>query len=339
MALIIAVILIQFGYIDGKAQITLDNSYKPAIGDSYTSYAADTSGIFEGNSGANQNWNFSSLSIFGAPLNVINDDPANGLGNSNFPGATLMQVIDDAYIYVKEEGNSYFAMGMYTEEALRKYSDMQKVMQFPFGFNSSFTDNFRSTTTIEDMEIRSHGNVTVTSDAWGTITLPSGTYNNSLRVKTILNSTDTMVTTGGTFVFGSTTTTYSWYISGMKVPVMSITYVVNDFSSFKSVEYVTEFSTAIINPIGIAEDYKLEQNYPNPFNPSTTINFSITRPGFTSLKVYDMLGKEVATLVNGNLQAGSYSADFNAANLTSGIYFYRLETDGFSSVKKMTLIK
>jgi hypothetical protein len=85
--------------------------------------------------------------------------------------------------------------------------------------------------------------------------------------------------------------------------------------------------------------YKLEQNYPNPFNPVTKINYAVAKNGFVSLKVYDVLGREVAALVNKNMPAGKYSVDFNASKLTSGVYFYSLETNGFKDVKKMMLIK
>ncbi|MBS1492846.1 MAG: T9SS type A sorting domain-containing protein [Bacteroidetes bacterium] len=85
--------------------------------------------------------------------------------------------------------------------------------------------------------------------------------------------------------------------------------------------------------------YKLSQNYPNPFNPTTKISFSVVKSGFVSLKVYDMTGKEVSVLVNETLGNGTYSADFNAANLTSGVYFYTLKTDNFSETKKMMLVK
>ena len=83
----------------------------------------------------------------------------------------------------------------------------------------------------------------------------------------------------------------------------------------------------------------LSQNYPNPFNPSTVIRFQLSVVGKVTLKVYDILGKEVATLVNGVKNAGNYSVEFNASNLTSGVYFYKLESNGFSEVKKMMLIK
>ena len=86
-------------------------------------------------------------------------------------------------------------------------------------------------------------------------------------------------------------------------------------------------------------DYALSQNYPNPFNPTTKINFAIAKAGMVTLKVYNVLGKEVATLVNQNLNAGNYNYDFNASSLSSGIYFYKLDVNGFTQVKKMTLIK
>jgi hypothetical protein len=85
--------------------------------------------------------------------------------------------------------------------------------------------------------------------------------------------------------------------------------------------------------------YQLSQNYPNPFNPVTKINFAIQKQGLVTLKVYDMLGREVAALVNEFKQAGYYSIDFNASGLSSGIYFYRLQANDFTDIKKMVLIK
>lgn len=89
----------------------------------------------------------------------------------------------------------------------------------------------------------------------------------------------------------------------------------------------------------IPKDFVLEQNFPNPFNPNTIINFSLPSSGLVKLKIYNSLGKEVQTLVNKNLSAGSYSIDFNASNFSGGVYFYKLETENFSKTKKMILVK
>ncbi len=86
-------------------------------------------------------------------------------------------------------------------------------------------------------------------------------------------------------------------------------------------------------------EYSLAQNYPNPFNPSTKISYSIKEDGFITLKVYDILGVEIATLVNEQKTAGDYEAEFNAANLPSGMYIYKLQSGSFTDVKKMLLTK
>jgi hypothetical protein len=97
----------------------------------------------------------------------------------------------------------------------------------------------------------------------------------------------------------------------------------------------------------IPSSYSLSQNYPNPFNPTTNVQFSIPQPVilsaaknlFVTLKIYDILGKEVATLVNEILQAGTYEVKFDGSTLNSGVYFYKLQTGDFVDVKKMILIK
>jgi len=85
--------------------------------------------------------------------------------------------------------------------------------------------------------------------------------------------------------------------------------------------------------------FELEQNYPNPFNPATSIQYAIGSKQFVSIKVYDLLGNEVAKLVSEEKPAGSYKIDFDASNLSSGIYYYRIVTGSFTDTKKMILLK
>jgi hypothetical protein len=90
---------------------------------------------------------------------------------------------------------------------------------------------------------------------------------------------------------------------------------------------------------GVPSEYSLSQNYPNPFNPTTNIEFSIPNSGMVSVKVFNVLGQEVANLVNQELKAGVHKVDFDATNLTSGIYFYTLESGNFTQSQKMLLLK
>jgi len=89
----------------------------------------------------------------------------------------------------------------------------------------------------------------------------------------------------------------------------------------------------------VPESYSLEQNYPNPFNPATKIKFNIPRTSFVKITVFDITGREVSTLVNEQLMPGTYETDWNASNYSSGVYFYRLQTENYTETKKMLLIK
>lgn len=97
--------------------------------------------------------------------------------------------------------------------------------------------------------------------------------------------------------------------------------------------------TDVNETVGLPEAFELKQNYPNPFNPETTINFTMAKQGYVTLKVYNVLGKEIATLVNENRSAGQHSVKFSSKNIASGIYFYSLKSGSLMQTKKMTILK
>ena len=107
--------------------------------------------------------------------------------------------------------------------------------------------------------------------------------------------------------------------------------------------FAGRFGTLVgVEPVGgslTPTKFELMQNYPNPFNPATMIKYQIAENSYVTLKVYDLLGKEIATLVNGSIKAGQYELQFNASSLTSGIYFYKLAAGNFTDTKKMIIIK
>ncbi len=100
-----------------------------------------------------------------------------------------------------------------------------------------------------------------------------------------------------------------------------------------------EYSKAIEIGLAAPDKFELSQNFPNPFNPNTSIKFTLPETGYVKLTVYNMLGQEIATLVNGVKEAGTHIINFNAEEFNSGIYIYRIESNGFNEVRKMTLIK
>jgi len=103
--------------------------------------------------------------------------------------------------------------------------------------------------------------------------------------------------------------------------------------------WIFDVTTDVTESNSNIEDFSLEQNYPNPFNPTTTIEYSIAKASFVEIKIYDILGGEVASLVKENKAPGKHSVRFNASNLPSGIYFYRIVSEKFSATKKLILLK
>ncbi|MFO7446981.1 MAG: T9SS type A sorting domain-containing protein, partial [Ignavibacteriaceae bacterium] len=106
---------------------------------------------------------------------------------------------------------------------------------------------------------------------------------------------------------------------------------------------ITKPHESVVSETTLPVEYSLSANYPNPFNPNTIINYNIPNDGFVSLKIYDILGKEVADLINDVRSAGSYNVEFNASNLASGVYIYRIQVNskngGYTASKKMLLTK
>jgi len=108
----------------------------------------------------------------------------------------------------------------------------------------------------------------------------------------------------------------------------------------RQIDYNGSYEYSDIVEVDLAQiSYTLLQNYPNPFNPTTNIQFTVGRQQFTTLKVYDVLGKEAATLINEEKSAGEYEVEFNATGLPSGIYFYQLKAEGFIKTNKMVIVK
>jgi hypothetical protein len=144
--------------------------------------------------------------------------------------------------------------------------------------------------------------------------------------------------TGSEWVF-TMNNQYTYDADGNNTEVLSQRWQDNDWVNFMketiNYEQATDVEVIELSP----KNFKLFQNYPNPFNPSTVINYQLPVNSYVILKVYDILGNEIATLVNEEKPAGNYQIEFNAVNLPSGLYLYKLQTDNYSETKKMLMIK
>jgi hypothetical protein len=172
--------------------------------------------------------------------------------------------------------------------------------------------------------------ISYTVDAYGPMKIPGGATYGALRIRKI----DRAGTTRLGYIF-LTENGASVEFTAADTSSTSGTIAINR----KSVAWNGPVAVGVQPTVSLPAEYALQQNYPNPFNPSTTIMFQLAKAGFVSLTVYDLLGQEVATLVNENKAPGTYSIDWLAGRVPSGTYFYRLQSGSFTATRTMMLMK
>ena len=169
--------------------------------------------------------------------------------------------------------------------------------------------------------------------------------NRYLRECYVKNANTVVAVGQGGKIISSTNGGNNWivHVTGSSVELWSVDfgsdtvgYAIGSNIVMKSSNGGVTFISGSANNIS---GYLLSQNYPNPFNPKTIINFQLPKNNYVTLKIYDVMGREVETLVNERLQRGTYEVTFDASSLNSGVYFYKLTTDGFTETKKLILIK
>jgi len=186
----------------------------------------------------------------------------------------------------------------------------------------------------------------VTYEGYGTLTLPNGTVANVGRFKFVSYEVDTMIIGSNTTIEYIKDTTWTWEKSNYRYALFEIekSWMSMDGTNYNGFKWVG--FTPNINSVGvkvlsyeIPANFKLEQNYPNPFNPSTMIRYHLPKNANVTLKIYDRLGREVETLFNGKQGAGIYEIDWNASGYSSGVYYCRMVSEGFSSTRQIVLVK
>ncbi len=300
-------------------------------------------------------WDFSGISSdFQSTFTSI--DPSGTPFGSRFPSATgcfngmtsVMGYVLNSWQYLGVESNALVSYGNaaqgsvsgFTITALIAFNPADKQVIVPLNMGDSWTENYVETdsTVIAPLPpIISTFNIheVNTVDAYGTMTLPGGGTTEALRIRTYQTENDNgTITNYLTYMFLSKSGTQvvveaadTTSPNSGTIPVAGITYLKSFIDGVRQVNNI------------MPENFMLEQNYPNPFNPTTQINYSIPSSQKVVLNVYDELGRDVATLVNNEQAAGNYTVDFDASNLASGIYFYRLQAGDFVQMKKMILMK
>lgn len=350
MKTIITTIIIILSVSNSFSQLTLTSQYNPVPGDIDSYAICDTANISQGPAGANQVWSFLNLvKIDTSDVHFVTSSSTPY--SAQFTTSNLASTNNNSsYNYFTTSAVNILFNGNGAPGMVVSYTNPQLFMQYPFSYNTNFTDNFGCNYISNGTLTVRTGSTTVTGDAWGTINLPIGSFTNALRVKYIITTKDSS-NPGTPVVFITSNTSYVWFVPGRKYPVFEIVYSTLTFNgvlfaSSKTINYNSRSTPIGIQQISgeVPQDFSLSQNYPNPFNPSTKIKFeipaeSIIQTDMVSLIIYDILGKQIKTLVDQQLSPGTYEVDFEGSRLPSGTYFYRLTAGGYTKTKKLTLVK
>jgi hypothetical protein len=359
MLLLIGMILISTVH----AQITItSNEWPSAFGAHWTYFASeDTIGsgipVSLGTTGGPQTWTFSeTLFPVGEVFTATIVDPTTTPYTSTFPNAdhawhTFGQsggISYNEYSYLQINSLAWLSLGYGGNYVGYNYIEDNVpddlILEFPATLGTSWTSNYSVTSSPSPgtMEIDSTSRSSVV-DAWGTIQVPSGSYD-CLRIRDdetsiynyyvsgILISSDTI-----------TSYTYSWIAEqeGWLAEVVSQEDEPNpNFSIAEGVTFRTTTPTGLGDPqASLIDGFVLNQNYPNPFNPVTVIEYSIPKSSELEISVYNLLGQRVQILFSGKQEAGSHKVEFDGTELPSGIYLYQIKSDNFMAYKKCILLK
>ncbi len=355
---ILSLILVMSAYSFGQISVT-SSDLLGLIGKSGTTIS-DTTGsisVSPGPAGENKVWDFTSLGSNGNEAIVEFLDPQNTPYSDKFPTANFAQSVRDlgdstsqGYSYSNISPTSFHNLGFafFADSIFVDKSD-EEMVPLPLIYGGSWETVTSDTFGVPGFMIISKDSSTSEVDAWGTITIPVGTFD-CLRIRD--NRTYFQQTFVNDFLISSDTTTridYDWITKSS----FSVAYIGSqdgetdpNFSTAQEVEMLKSFVTSvndnfISKPLG----FELFHNYPNPFNPETVIKFQMSQTEKVRIDVYDINGKWITTLVDGQKSAGSYSTLWNGKtnsglDVASGIYYYTLTIAGNNvQSRKMTLIR
>ncbi|MDH3251835.1 MAG: T9SS type A sorting domain-containing protein [Ignavibacteria bacterium] len=290
-------------------------------------------------------WNFGALNSHTADV-LTSVAPASTPHINDFPGAThafetvqsIQGITGTAYVYLILSTNltnpGLKASALGGAGIVRETNSPPDIVYaLPSTLGTNWTSTYTTTQQIWILgspltpTVTNH-NASYVVDAYGPMTIPGGSVHDALRIR----KTD-LISGAVSYIFLAK--------NGATVRATAIAPASPDSGiiSVRSVQWTGPTSTDVDVAAAIPEEFALMQNYPNPFNPSTTIRFTLPEQSHVTLKVFNLLGEEVATLLDGVREAGEESITFDAAHLATGVYLYRLVAGDFVQTKRMVLIR
>jgi hypothetical protein len=324
----------------------LDLSAQLTVGKTITSHTdTSTTSINIGSPGATS-WDFSMLKTnFSASAMLVRPDTTPF--SSSFPGSTIAERVpagfgSTVYSYLQLGTDLLIrgtgVTGSYPERIMDSPAEM--LYRLPLAMGVTWTTEYAESTYITlppplppQVTVTTHS-ISNSVDAYGTLTLPGGGTYQALRVKT-----DARTTTPG---HSSRSIRYSILASNGASAVVAAADTLQPDNGVIQVVNVSR-TDPLLTDVPLSESvptrFVLDQNYPNPFNPTTVVSFQLSAASEVRLVVYDLLGREVRRLVDERKPAGKYKVGFDAGNLSSGVYLYRLTAGLFVDTRRMVLMK
>ena len=351
---IVLFILISAGNIFAQINIT-QQDLQSLIGKKFNTEVDTGVVVNVGSPGENQIWDFTGLSLNGTVMVTEYMSPQNTPFPNDFPSANWVEksMVDfdglsgTMYHFRRIEASSFSSLGdgMIFGEFQQVNVDESEVIPLPLTYGAQWVSEFIDTVAAVEGAISLYRDKIETRvDGWGKVKLPSGEFD-ALRVRDdYLYINETWF--GDLLIFSDTSSSigYTWI---SKAPMILVSIGSPDGINDPNFDYAAEVFMKTDDPgtglagvaAGSPSDFQLYQNYPNPFNPQTTIDFSLPVSSNVEIVVFDTQGKKVTTLVSGTKSAGNHSVSWNAANYTSGIYYYAIRAGEFSQTRKMILVK
>ncbi len=332
-------IIILFGVLAMQAQPTLNYpANAPSIGDEINMQYVDHGGLTPGASGAGVSWDFGTLT-HGDQMQILVVDPTTTPYSGDFPTADVaFSTGGIAYAYNKIDNSGMYILGFGADTGgvviLNVYTNMETMITFPFTFNSTFNDDFKGGFVATGVDVRQSGTVTTTGDAYGTITLPIGTFNNVLRIKSERTQVDSIFL-GAMFLQAtvSSTVLYNWYTSSSSTPLFSLQ---TDNAGAPTSAYYAEGTTGI-------DDSKTQITnmmvYPNPATDNLTVSYSIDFDAEVNISVVNLLGQKVLSEQKQYQQSGAITESIDISNIPAGIYYVQVSSGNKSLLTQKLLIK
>jgi len=313
-----------------SAQITLNSTYNPAVGDIFYGGIVNDTTIQPGPAGANVIWNYSSMFV---SLNTFAEsfvNPSSTPYAANFSGSNLaVNAFGGGYHFYTTYAGGMMYRGFQSATNMMSINDTENILTYPFTYLSSVSND--SITGTASSGAMLSGTLTSIADAYGTLQLSTGNVANVLRVKTIYNLITSFGPGTETYY---TTTKYTLYKSGTKRPVMQITIVdVSGLSTFHDKQILV--GNLITGMNDLSGDDVPVQVFPNPSRQKTTVQFSLPEFSDVSWILSGETGNTVFERKDHGLSAGSHSAEFDFSSLGKGIYFLRLTAGKMKSERKI----